>query len=149
MNKAFELFVAHYLAAYFAASSSKPDQSVDVAIQKEIWLDESERERVRPDIVLRRHGQPYLVLDTKHKMLQGLPDEGDRREMLEYCNALCLRSGVLIYSDGPAHARHYGYSGQMAWTLRTEILTLTGSLPEFQARCQAFAERFAQTVTQN
>lgn len=147
MNKAFELFVAHYLAAYFAAGRG-PDQAIDVAIQKEIWLDASERERVRPDIVLRRDGRPYLVLDTKHKKLQGLPDEGDRREMLEYCNTLHLRLGVLIYSDGAAQANHYLYSGEMVWTLRTQVLALTGSLREFQARCQAFAERFAEMMAQ-
>lgn len=147
MNKAFELFVAHYLAAHFAAGRG-PDQAIDVAIQKEIWLDASERERVRPDIVLRRNGRPYLVLDTKHKKLQGLPDEGDRREMLEYCNTLHLRLGVLIYSDGSAQANHYLYSGEMVWTLRTQVLALTGSLREFQARCQAFAERFAEMMAQ-
>ena len=146
MNRAFELFVAHYLADYFAAASG-PGRSLDVEIQRQIWLDESQREPVRPDIILRRNGSRFLVLDTKHKRLQGSPEEGDRREMLEYCNTLHLRRGVLIYSDGAPLTMDHPYPGGMSWALRTEVLPLTGSLAEFRARCDAFAERFADTVT--
>lgn len=148
MNRVFELFVAHYLAEYFV-TSPKPGQSLDLEIQKQIWLDESLREHVRPDIIMRRNGHPYLVLDTKHKKLAGLPEGGDRQQVHEYCHTLRLRRGVLVYSGGAPFFQDLPYPGEIPWTLRTEVLPLTGSLPEFQARCKAFADRFAQTVTQN
>jgi 5-methylcytosine-specific restriction enzyme subunit McrC len=146
MNRAFELFVARYLAAHFADVKG-PGRTVDVDIQREIWLDEAQRERARPDIVLRRNGRPYLVLDTKHKKLEGMPEESDRHQMLEYCNTLRLRRGVLIYSDGTPQTVERAYAGEMSWTLRSEVLSLTGSLNEFRARCDAFAERFSDAVT--
>ena len=89
MNKVFELFVARFLASHFAIHPS-----IQVEIQPDIWLDTDRQEKGIPDIVLRRDGCPFLVLDTKYKTFHSKPDEADRNQMVTYCHTLGLPCGI-------------------------------------------------------
>ena len=134
MNKVFELFVARFLAGHFASHPS-----IQVEIQPDIWLDTDRQEKGIPDIVLRRDGRHYLVLDTKYKMFHGRPDEADRSKMVMYCHTLGLPRGILIYADDHPVQYHANYTGIV---LDGQTIALHGSLDEFRVRCQQFAGQF-------
>ena len=134
MNKVFELFVARFLASHFASHSS-----LQVEIQPDIWLDTDRQEKGIPDIVLRRDGCPFLVLDTKYKIFHNKPDESDRNQMVTYCHTLGLPRGILIYANDQPINHHANFKGIV---LNAQALALHGSLDEFKVRCQQFAGQF-------
>jgi len=138
MNKVFELFVARFLAGHFASHPS-----IQVEIQPDIWLDTDRREKGIPDIVLRRDGYPYLVLDTKYKTFRGKPEDADRNQMVTYCFTLGLPRGVLIYADDHAIDYRADFKGII---LNAQALALHGSLDAFRERCQQFALQFAERI---
>lgn len=132
MNKVFEQFVARFLQEYFAT-----DPMFQVKTQDPIPLDDEHKETGIPDIVLRKNGLPYLVLDTKYKVFKGKPEEADRNQMFMYCHALGLAQGILIY----ANDRPISYQGHFPQvTIRALALSLSGSLAEFRERCRKFAD---------
>jgi 5-methylcytosine-specific restriction enzyme subunit McrC len=141
MDQIFELFVARYLEDYARRNPFAPP--VRVAIQPALKLDAAGSEWARPDIVLWVGGAPRRVLDTKNKLFKGVPDEGDRRQMLEYCHHLRLNSATLIYSginsDGVQKTYANEFVGQFPFRLEARVLDLEGTLAEFEARCNAFA----------
>jgi 5-methylcytosine-specific restriction enzyme subunit McrC len=134
MNKVFELFVARFLASHFASHPS-----IQVDIQPDIWLDVDRQEKGSPDVVLRRDGRRYLVLDTKYKTFHSKPDEGDRNQMVMYCHTLRLPRGILIYANDQPVYHHANFEGIV---LHAQALALHGSLDEFKERCQQFAGQF-------
>ena len=138
MNKVFELFVARFLASHFASHSS-----LQVEIQPDIWLDTDRQEKGIPDIVLRRDGCPFLVLDTKYKTFHSKPDEADRNQMVTYCHTLGLPRGILIYANDQPVNHHANFKGIV---LNAQTLALHGSLDEFRVRCQQFAGQFEGTL---
>lgn len=138
MNRVFELFVARYLDVYFADAPT-----ITVDIQQDIWLDEDQKEVGVPDVILRSRGRPFLVLDTKYKTFDRQPVPADRNQMLMYCTTMGLPRGVLIYADD--HMVPYlGHFKGM--TLIARNLALSGTLTEFDARCQQFAQDLAHTI---
>lgn len=135
MPGVFELFVARYLSAYFDAHAA-----LSVSRQEPIWLDESHRERGRLDILLRRAGRPFLILDTKYKTFDGAPNESDRNQMFLYCHAQSVPRGMLIYAD----ARPVHYERQFKGVaLAARSLALDGPLDDFRARMRTFAAELA------
>jgi len=138
MNKVFELFVARFLASHFVSHPS-----IQVEIQPDIWLDAESQEKGIPDIVLRRDGRPYLVLDTKYKTYENKPEQADRNQMVMYCRTLGLSRGILIYAnDQPVHY-HPNFKGIV---LNAQALALHGGLDEFKERCQQFAGQFEEML---
>lgn len=138
MNRVFELFVARFLTGYFAH-----EPSILVDIQPDTWLDTDLQEKGIPDIVLRRNGRPYLVLDTKYKRFNGKPEEVDRNQMVTYCHALGLPRGILIYADD--HVVNYSADFKDI-VLHAISLALYGSLGTFKERCQQFARQFVEGI---
>jgi 5-methylcytosine-specific restriction enzyme subunit McrC len=94
MNQVFELFVAQYLKERLA---SHPSLSVD--IQPTIWLDTHQKERGRPDLILRHNRQRILVMDTKYKKFSNAPASDDIYQMVTYCHTMMLQHSLLIYAD--------------------------------------------------
>lgn len=135
MYRVFELFVARYLREQFAA-----DPLYEVAIQESIWLDADQRVEGRPDIVLRRAGQAYAILDTKYKVFQGEPNEADRNQMFMYCGVMGVQRATLIYADEQRATYRAHFPGM---TLEARTLKLDGPLDDFRRRARAFAEGFA------
>ena len=138
MNKVFELFVARFLSNHFA-----DHPSIRVEVQPDIWLDTDQQEKGVPDIVLRRDGVRYLVLDTKYKRFWGKPDNADRNQMVTYCHTLGLPRGILIYADDISVPYHADFKGII---LNAQTLALHGSLTSFKERCQQFSEQFESLV---
>jgi 5-methylcytosine-specific restriction enzyme subunit McrC len=134
MNKVFELFVARFLASHFASHAS-----IQVEIKPNVWLDADCQEEGIPDIVLRRDGHRYLVLDTKYKTFHDRPAEDDRNQMVTYCHTLGLQRGILIYADDWPVDHRASFKGIV---IDAQALALHGSLDEFRERCQQFAGQF-------
>ncbi|MDH6625688.1 5-methylcytosine-specific restriction enzyme subunit McrC [Streptomyces sp. LBL] len=104
MNKVFEDFVCVALREALSAYGGY------VALQaRDIFLDEGDTIRMRPDLVwYRASGAPLAVADAKYKVgrPQGYPDV-DLYQMLAYCTSLGLENGHLVYAKGNApHAGH-------------------------------------------
>jgi 5-methylcytosine-specific restriction endonuclease McrBC regulatory subunit McrC len=112
-----------------------------VGIQDEIWLDEGQKEKGIPDIVLHRDGRSHMVLDTKYKIFKGVPSPNDRNQMLVYCQTLNLMQGMLIYAN--EHKVQYDgmYSGTL---LSARALSLNGRLDQFRDSCEQFAKQFSE-----
>lgn len=105
MNVVFERFVAARLAHHL-------ERGTTVRTQVSRPLDAAGRLRIRPDIVIDRGGAPVLVADTKYKLLAGpdsslRPSKGDVYQVLAYCRALQLETGILIHvADRAVHERY-------------------------------------------
>ncbi|MFW6031353.1 MAG: McrC family protein, partial [Myxococcota bacterium] len=98
MNKLFERFVAEWLRAHLPN-----EYTVDTQVHG--YLDMGRQIPIRPDLVLRRRGHTVLVADTKYKRAKdGGPGAADAYQLLAYCRALGIRTGLLIYPMplGPA-----------------------------------------------
>jgi 5-methylcytosine-specific restriction enzyme subunit McrC len=94
MNQIFELYVARYLKESFAAHPT-----LDIEIQPTIWLDTTQKERARPDLILRRNCQRVLIMDTKYKRFDGAPAADDIHQMIAYCHSMNVARSLLIYAD--------------------------------------------------
>ncbi len=141
MNTLFEQFVGVYLQEHVHRT---PACSVSVQLQNVLELGVNHSAKVRPDIVIRHGAQACAVMDTKHKVLSLQPEEGDRRQLLEYAVNLHLHEGYLIYSSHDAaktFAPLHNYGGVWPFALHSVIWPLNGSLAEFQARSTRIAER--------
>lgn len=138
MYRLFELFIARLLIQELA-----PTPRYHVADQGRIWLDESHRLEGRPDLVLRRDGRDWLVLDTKYKVYGDKPTNDDINQMVTYCHTLRVGRGVLIYPGDRVADQFMMHAGVR---LETQSLSLTGSLKAFQMRCAAFAAALTQEL---
>lgn len=92
MNALFERFVAAWLAAHLPASW-------ELSRQHPVRFDRGRTRSLRADIVLSHGGQPRLVADTKYRMAQGKPADGELYQALAYARALGIRDAVLVYPD--------------------------------------------------
>jgi 5-methylcytosine-specific restriction enzyme subunit McrC len=104
MNQIFELFVARYLKESFA---THPALSID--IQPTIWLDTTQKEQGRPDLILRYNRQRVIVMDTKYKRFDNAPSLDDTQQMITYCHTMMLQRSLLIYADShqPDYRREF------------------------------------------
>ena len=135
MPYVFELFVGRYLQETYA---NHPRLSV--ALQEPIWLDEAQRAQGRLDIVLRRDGRTWLILDTKYKRFGGRPSADDRQQMYTYCGTMGIDRAVLVYADTwPGQYREVLKHAQVPVMLTAQSLALDGDLGDFRARCAAWA----------
>jgi 5-methylcytosine-specific restriction enzyme subunit McrC len=85
-----------------------------------IYLDESARIRLYPDISWWEDGQCVFVGDVKYKTLNGTDGRpNDLYQLLAYLNATALRAGLLIYAAGEQpptfhRMRHSGHELHIA-----------------------------------
>jgi 5-methylcytosine-specific restriction enzyme subunit McrC len=72
-----------------------------VAQDRDWFLDQANRVRLRPDVVWYWRGSPAAVVDAKYKVESpaGYPN-ADLYQMLAYCTALRLSLGHLVYAKG-------------------------------------------------
>lgn len=134
MNEVFEKFVGHYLQTHF-----QHDPTREVVLQDHIWLDAERQEKGIPDIVLRHNGQPAYILDTKYKPFHSSPDPSDRNQMWIYAHRMRAREGILIYPVEQPLTYRATFDGI---PLRAVALPLSGTLTQFKAACQHFANQF-------
>ncbi|HEX4841616.1 MAG TPA: hypothetical protein VFV60_05570 [bacterium] len=96
---------------------------------------------IHPDIVVRRDGIIRLVADTKYKVVE--PEEykhHDIYQILAYCTALHVPSGLLIY---PLHATEIKNAIQVRNAeveIRRITVDLGGDLPILRTTCSVLAE---------
>jgi len=88
--------------------------------------------RMRPDLLLHRHGSDRAVSDVKYKELeiQDWP-RADLYQLLAYCSALGLPQGLLIYADYREPERHVVHNAGV----RLEVMGIDmGAHPDELAR---------------
>lgn len=139
MNQVFELFVAHYLKRAFATHPT-----LAVEIQPTIWLDSDNKEKGRPDLILRHNRQRILVLDTKYKTFDGSPSEGDRNQMVTYCHTMAIERSLLIYADAASVRYHREFRGIH---LQATSLPLDGTLAVLRQRGHRFTNQLANMLS--
>jgi 5-methylcytosine-specific restriction enzyme subunit McrC len=128
MNQIFELYIARYLAEGFAAHPT-----LDIEIQPQIWLDTTQKEKGRPDLILLHHRQRALVMDTKYKAFVGSPAREDINQMVTYCHTMMVSRSLLIYADPQSPDYRSEFRGIH---LEATSLPLGGSLPSLRQRSQ-------------
>lgn len=136
MNKLFERFVEAVVR--------------EVAVRAG-WRLESQQERklsarvtMQPDLLLSRAGCDHAVADVKYKVPEAGWTHPDLYQMLAYCTALGLPSGMLIYAgDAPAQTHVVERSG-----IRLEVagLQLNGPREEILGRTKAMARRLVRSA---
>lgn len=140
MYEVFERFVAGYLDEAF---DSHPH--ITVSSQERIWFDNEKSLRGKPDIVVRQHNKPFLVLDTKYKIYGDKPKPDDLYQMVTYGQYYRINRAVLAY---PTDYK-VDETKTLVWgmTVHTLSLSLAGSLDAFKRNCRLFAERVAQDAS--
>lgn len=134
MNEVFERFVAYYLREHVPAL----DDSLQIEIQPNIWLDMERKEKARPDIVLRKDGTRHVILDTKYKVFEGSPSGADLHQMMAYCHSMQLGEAILIYPG----AERINYRRRFQnFTVQALNVNLGGELEAFREECLRLAGR--------
>ena len=92
MNKLFEKFVANLLKDKI--------ENYHIELQSIGYADITEQMfKLVPDIIINdNNGKPILLLDTKYKKLDNLPEDKDRRQVTDYSTFLQVKNIGLIYS---------------------------------------------------
>lgn len=137
MWRVFEVFTAEYLTDFFLQVPS-----IDVAVQQDLWLDADQRVKGVPDVVIKLHDRPALVLDTKYKNVHGQPPNADFYQMVTYCHRLGLARGILIYPGAARMTRTFN-----GISVHVLSLDLAGPLSIFRNRCRRFAQELQGLVT--
>ncbi|WP_419553294.1 McrC family protein [Candidatus Poriferisodalis sp.] len=161
MNELFEQFVTSRL-------QRKLQGRLDVAAQLRPHLDIDRRVQIRPDLTLRRHGEPVGVADLKYKLTDSdtttagaagpLARHGDYYQLLAYTTALGLSEGTLIYcadvNEGEAVKQQSSIDSlakstvtvQHAGTrLHVAAIDLSGTPADIDAQITTLAEHLATT----
>ncbi|MBX3001155.1 MAG: hypothetical protein KF893_21710 [Caldilineaceae bacterium] len=133
MNQIFELFVARYLKESFAAHPT-----LDIEIQPTIWLDTAQKERGRPDLILRRNHQRLLIIDTKYKRFDGAPASDDIHQMIAYCHTMKVPRSLLIYAEPQPPSYRRDFHGIH---LNVLSLPLDGALSLLRQRSQELVDQ--------
>jgi 5-methylcytosine-specific restriction enzyme subunit McrC len=137
MNSLFEAFVAATLAQRFGPPLRLSDQV-------RTHLDDARTVSIRPDLVLSRGGLNVLVGDTKYKRLDDAEQKhADLYQMLAYCTALGVDTGVLIY---PRHNADIATSiavRNSPMRLREATIDLRGSIPQIEHELDTLAARLS------
>jgi 5-methylcytosine-specific restriction enzyme subunit McrC len=124
MNRLFEQFISRI------AADEAERAGWDLVPQAGRWL--SPGIRMRPDLLLHRHGSDRAVSDVKYKELeiQDWP-RADLYQLLAYCSALGLPQGLLIYADYREPERHVVHNAGV----RLEVMGIDmGAHPDELAR---------------
>ena len=103
--KVYEDFVGRVLQA------TLHPEGFDVDLQVSDWrLDTAGKIRMRPDIVISRHGRVVAVADTKYKVWgesDGSPPNADVYQALAYAVTAGVREVHLLYVSGDVEPRRY------------------------------------------
>lgn len=103
--KVYEDFVGRVLQA------TLQPEGFDVDLQVSDWrLDTEGKIRMRPDIVISRHGRVVAVADTKYKVWgesDGSPPNADVYQALAYAVTARVREVHLLYVSGDVEPRRY------------------------------------------
>ena len=114
MERVFERYVTRGVLAAFADAdgwTAAPQETHEVAAGLEM----------RPDVMVRRAGQPTLVVDAKWKRPVGAPSPADLYQMLAYCTGLGVGRAVLVYPGRRDGVRIYALRNA---PIRVEMRTL-------------------------
>lgn len=140
MNKLFERFVEARLRRLL-----RPQ--LDVSGQEGTHLDDEGRVGMRPDLVFRRAGQVVYVGDTKYKLSKtGYGRESDYYQLLAYATALGVAEGILIYCHPDEIEPKSVLVRRSAKTLRTAMVSLSGSPTQVDEAMGEIAEFIAGRV---
>ena len=135
MNKVFEqfLYVALREALDLPATQWKQGAS--------LHLDEGEDIKMQPDLSWRIRARPAFVGDAKYKKLESEAfKHADVYQMLAYCTAADLPSGLLVYAKDENEPRSYRikHAGK---TIEIASLDLTGSPEAILSEARRLADR--------
>jgi 5-methylcytosine-specific restriction enzyme subunit McrC len=125
LNVLFERFIAAYLKEALRGSG------LQVRAKYRSPLDRDQLEDAEMDVVLLRHEDPVLVLDTKYKSYEGKPTRTDLTQIYTYCQTLQVRRGVILY---PSAAHLDDQRRMIGVDVAVLGIGLGGSLERIQAR---------------
>jgi 5-methylcytosine-specific restriction enzyme subunit McrC len=106
----------------------------------------SDRARMKPDLIIRRQGRVLAVADAKYKKIVPSGEKWSHAnlyQLLAYCVALELETGMLIYAESEGMPSSQVTKG-IPKTLQTEEVSLRGTPSEIIER----AERVAKLLVQ-
>ena len=124
MNAVFERFLRTALReALGLAEAAWPEP--DGVRKQRLRLDEAGEIRLEPDLMWIDGREPVFVGDAKYKRAEGGVPNADLYQMLAYCVAAGLPSGLLVYAQGEDEpARHV--VPRAGVTIEVEALALDG-----------------------
>lgn len=138
MNRVFERFLR---AALRKALPVRGPQWPEEDRERRLTLDKAEEVRLIPDLMWRdeRTREPIFVGDAKYKRIvpAGWP-HADIYQMLAYCTAADLPSGLLVYAAGEEAAAIHEIE-RAAKTIEVATLDLTGTANEMLAEVERLA----------
>lgn len=135
MNMLFEVFVARMLDERLGSPYRLSDQV-------RTHLDDGCTVAIRPDLVLSRGGRNVLVGDTKYKRLDDAEHKhADLYQMLAYCTALDVGTGVLIYPRHTTDVDSRLAVRNSPIRLREASIDLGGSIAQVAADLDNLADR--------
>ena len=138
MNTVFQEFVTQALrqALGLSARTFCSDRAI-----RDIWLDEAESIRLKPDLTWWDGDECIFVGDAKYKKVEDarVPN-ADLYQLLAYTTALDLPGGLLIYAKGEDRevVHRVRHAGKM---LEVAALDLSGSIDEMHERVGGLANR--------
>lgn len=135
MNALFEAFIT-------AKLRTRLEPGIRLNAQARHTLDDAGSVVIRPDIVLAEGPGPILIGDTKYKKL-GASDHkhADLYQMLSYCTAMDVRSGVLIYPrHGIGREQHLAIR-QSPIRIRETSVDLSGRIVDIEREIDHLAQR--------
>jgi len=111
----------------------------------------SDKARMKPDLVLRRHGVALAVADAKYKAI--VPAEkkwshDNLYQLLAYCVAMNLRRGLLIYAESEGMQSRQTTKG-IPKELRTEEVSLAGTPDQLVGRAEHVAHLLVGQATEH
>jgi len=138
MNQLFEAFVTQVLK-----ESARHPMTVSAQTPVYLACDKTRKQKVRmrPDIMVSAHGAPVLVADCKYKKVD--LDEyknHDMYQLLAYCTATGVDSGLLIY---PRHVVELADELRIRRTniaIRLVTVDLGGTGEELELECRRFSD---------
>ena len=135
MNEVFERFL--YVALGEALGLSKRQWKS----QARLDLDEEGQIEMKPDLSWWDGPRPLFVGDAKYKKLESDAfKHADIYQMLAYCTAANLRSGLLVYAKDESEPRSYRIK-HADKTIEVTSLDLSGAPDEILAEVRGLADR--------
>ena len=139
MNALFQVFVTQALREATAVSDRV--LCSDTSMPHRVWLDQTQRAPLKPDLSWWEGGTCTFVGDAKYKNITGehVPN-ADLYQLLSYATALDLPGGLLVYAKGEADTATYRVR-QSDKRLYISTLDLSGTLAEVLKRLGTLADR--------